>query len=71
MKSKGQKSISHFLTIDGTQPLHLSLFNSFFFSKTTNPIREGAPGCWITIHDTGGEKAATLTDEDRRGQALQ
>ncbi|KAL0749921.1 hypothetical protein Bca101_031924 [Brassica carinata] len=47
------------------------MFNSFFFCKTTNPMREGAAGCWITIHDIGGEKAYTLTDHDRRRQPLQ
>ncbi|KAL0690250.1 hypothetical protein Bca4012_089928 [Brassica carinata] len=48
----------------------LSLFNSFFFYKMTKPMREEAAGCRITIHDTGREKASSLTDHYRRRQPL-
>ncbi|CAN6897760.1 unnamed protein product [Brassica oleracea] len=51
-------------------PPHLSFFNVFFFYKTTNPMREEAAGCQITIHDTGREKASSLTDHDLRRQSL-
>ncbi|WZZ77457.1 hypothetical protein YC2023_098029 [Brassica napus] len=51
-------------------PPHLSFFNVFFFYKTTNPMREEAAGCQITIHDTGREKGSSLTDHDLRRQPL-
>ncbi|KAL0696803.1 hypothetical protein Bca4012_063983 [Brassica carinata] len=42
------------------------MFESFFFCKTTNPMREGAEGCRTTIHDIRGEEASSLTDHHRK-----